>query len=388
MRTFHIFTFLFCSLFEAQVLRKVQITDFETNNPISSARLISKGDVFYSNEEGYFIIPENLKSFELTAFGYKTENFTNHDSVLKLKALYKDIEEVKIVNVDIRKIFKDVSNNYKKRYYSDPSIYDITYKQKNEDDGAVSFLLIADGKLWTDSNMYNFKYALHREYDKFIQMEILKTKYFKSSISGDEVCKGQSLNESRDFVGNIFLNYELNRVNYYFKGKDAKYSGKIVNESGSEQTIVFKINSSEIDVSGNIIYNTADKTITHYELEYDQTKYPSYKRKTKDNIEYDFKVGNGVVYFDFYKINDKYVPSISGTKGFSYCTIDGATQKNSFSRDIIFTNFSPTDSIKIPNKLDLTIPLWKNINTQTQNDNSVILSKEEQKFIYDKTYEK
>ena len=95
-----------------------------------------------------------------------------------------------------------------------------------------------------------------------------------------------------------------------------------------------------------------------------------------------------MVYFDFYKINDKYVPSISGTKGFSYCTIDGATQKNSFSRDIIFTNFSPTDSIKIPNKLDLTIPLWKNINTQTQNDNSVILSKEEQKFIYDKTYEK
>ncbi|PQA95032.1 carboxypeptidase-like regulatory domain-containing protein [Chryseobacterium piscicola] len=367
---------------------KLRIIDSENGDPIPNARIIDATMIMYSNDDGFILLPKTTKNIEVSALGFQTEKFSHFNKIVKLKPLYKEIDEVKIINIDIKKLFSDVLKNYEKRYYSKPSIYNILYKQKNSDDDILSFLLIADGKLWTESNTYNYKDAFNKRFDNFIQMEVDSVKYFKSTISENDFCKGQSLNRSKDFIGNLFFNYELARVNYYFKTKDAKYSGKIVNDSNNEQTIVFKINTSEIDVSGTITYQKIDKTIIHYELNYDQSKYPSYKVKNKNGLEYEFKVGNGVTYYDFYKKGDKYLPSLSGTKGYSYCTYDELKQKNSFSREIIFQKFSETNISELPNKIDLTKRIWENISKEKTQNNSVLLSEEEQKFIDEKSYEK
>ncbi|MGA9212603.1 hypothetical protein, partial [Kaistella sp.] len=350
---------------------KLRIIDSENGDPIPNARIIDANMIMYSNDDGFILLPEITKNIEVSASGFQTEKFSHFNKIVKLKPLYKEIDEVKIINVDIKKLFSDVLKNYEKRYYNKPSIYNILYKQKNSDDDILSFLLIADGKLWTESNTYNYKDAFNKRFDNFIQMEVDSVKYFKSAISENNFCKGQSLNRSKDFIGNLFFNYELVRVNYYFKTKDAKYSGKIVNDSNNEQTIVFKINTSEIDVSGTITYQKIDKTIIHYELNYDQSKYPSYKVKNKSGLEYEFKVGNGVTYYDFYKKGDKYLPSLSGTKGYSYCTYDELKQKNSFSREIIFQKFSETNISELPNKIDLTKRIWENISKEKTQNNSV-----------------
>ncbi|SIS64103.1 hypothetical protein SAMN05421796_101765 [Chryseobacterium piscicola] len=385
-----IFVILFISIigiFKSQNL-KLRIIDSENGDPIPNARIIDATMIMYSNDDGFILLPKTTKNIEVSALGFQTEKFSHFNKIVKLKPLYKEIDEVKIINIDIKKLFSDVLKNYEKRYYSKPSIYNILYKQKNSDDDILSFLLIADGKLWTESNTYNYKDAFNKRFDNFIQMEVDSVKYFKSTISENDFCKGQSLNRSKDFIGNLFFNYELARVNYYFKTKDAKYSGKIVNDSNNEQTIVFKINTSEIDVSGTITYQKIDKTIIHYELNYDQSKYPSYKVKNKNGLEYEFKVGNGVTYYDFYKKGDKYLPSLSGTKGYSYCTYDELKQKNSFSREIIFQKFSETNISELPNKIDLTKRIWENISKEKTQNNSVLLSEEEQKFIDEKSYEK
>ncbi len=386
IKSFTIFFFLIFGVLQSQTL-KLRIVDLENGDPISNARILTSNNVTYSNDDGYMLLPEDSKNFEVSASGYETRRFASYEKILKLKPLYKEIDEVKIINVDIKKIFVDVLRNYEKRYYDKPSLYNILYKQKNTDQDSLSFLLIAEGKLWTQSNTYKYKSALNKKYDDFIQMEIDNIKYFKSIISENDFCKGQSLNQSRDFVGNVFFNYELARVNYYFKTKDAKYSGRIVNDSNGEQTIVYKISTPELDVSGTIIYHKIDKTIIHYDLSYDQSKYPSYKVKSKSGLEYEFKVGNGITYYDFYKINNKYIPSLSGTKGFSYCTYDGKKEKNSFNREIIFQKFSETSTSELPNKIDLTKRLWENVPKQGERNSSVLLSEEEQKFLDERSYE-
>jgi len=378
--------FLILGFFNAQSL-KLRIVNSENNDPVPHARIILSNTVLYSNDDGFILLPENSNNLEISASGYQTEKLGNYNSIIKLKPLYKDIDEVKIINVDIKKIFSDVLKNYEKRYYDQHSLYDIVYRQKNSDDDNLSFLLITNGKLWMESNTYNYKEAFNKRFDNFIQMEIDSVKYFKSTISEDDFCKGQSLNQSKDFVGNIFFNYELARVNYYFKTKDAKFSGKIVDDSNDEQTIIYKISNPEIEVTGTIVYQKVDKTIIHYELQYDQSKYPSYKVKTKNGLEYEFKVGNGVTYYDFYKKDGKYVPSISGTKGFSYCTYDEKKQKNSFSREIIFQKFTETETTGLQKKIDLTKRIWESIPKLEKQNNSILLSEEEQKFIDEKSYQ-
>lgn len=385
-----IILFLFFSKFiYSQELIKIKIVDSEDGKPISKARIILLKDVLYSNDEGYVLVPSTANNFEITAYNYKTKSLKKINNLIELTPVYKNIDEVIISNIDIKKLFSEVLKNYKKKYYNETSVYDITYKQKNIDDDELSFLLISKGKMWTMSNMYNYKSAFNKNYDDFIQLEINDVKYFKNSISENEICRGQSLNQSRDFIGNLFFNYELNRVNDYFKIENAKYSGKIISQSGDEQNIIFKIDSPTIIVSGNLIYDKKEKVILHYQLDYDQTNYPSYKRKSKDGLEYDFKVGNGTIYFDFYRKDNKYIPSIAGTKGFSYCTINNMKHKNSFSRELIFNKFLESKFLELTNKVDLNKRIWSNLKTSVNKDDStILLSEKEKEFINEKEYEK
>lgn len=382
--------FLFIFRFNfSQELMKIKIVDSEDGKPITNARIILLNGIFYSNDEGSALVPPTSNNIEISAYNYKTKSLKEISNLIELEPVYKNIEEVVISNIDIKKLFSEVLKNYKKKYYNEASVYDIIYKQKNIDDDELSFLLISKGKMWTVSNMYNYKSAFKREYDDFIQLELNDVKYFKNSISENEICKGQSLNQSLDFVGNLFFNYELNRVNDYFNINKAKYSGKIISQSGNEQNIIFKIDSPTINVSGSIVYDKKEKVILHYQLDYDQTNYPSYKRKSKDGLEYDFKVGNGTIYFDFYKRDNKYLPSIAGTKGFSYCTINNLKHKNSFSREIIFNKFLESNVLELTNKVDLNKRIWSNLNYSVKKDDStILLSETEKEFINEKEYEK
>lgn len=121
--------FLILGFFHAQSL-KLKIVDSESGNPVPHARIILSNTVLYSNDDGFILLPENSNNLEVSASGYQTEKLGNYNSIIKLKPLYKDIEEVKIINVDIKKIFSDVLKNYEKRYYDQHSLYDIIYRKK------------------------------------------------------------------------------------------------------------------------------------------------------------------------------------------------------------------------------------------------------------------
>ncbi|KFF75822.1 hypothetical protein HX13_07300 [Chryseobacterium sp. P1-3] len=124
------FYFLFIFFFYAVSAQKIRIVDAENGNPVSNARIILRDQIIYSNEDGFAPLGQDAGDFEVSASGFQTEKVPVFIAEIKLKPIYKNIDEIKIINVDIRKIFDDVSKNYDKRYYSGPSLYDIVYKEK------------------------------------------------------------------------------------------------------------------------------------------------------------------------------------------------------------------------------------------------------------------
>jgi hypothetical protein len=381
------FVFLFGIIF-SQNLKNIKIIDAEVGKPISNVRIVLPNEVIYTNDDGVALIPENASDLEVSKAGYQPEKLKNPVSVLRLKQFYKDIDEVKIINIDIKKLLEEVNKNFTKKYYSKPSLYNIIYKQKTTSDDQISLLLVADGKFWTESNFYNYKYKARDEYEKFIQIELNNIKFYKSEVVKDSTLMIENTGgktRADDFVGFIFLNYTLKRLVDHINLEGSKSSGKIVNNDGEEQTILFSVKTkSGIKLDGNILYNKADKVITHLEVEYDQSEYQLLKYKNVLGEDIEFKAGNGIMSLDYYKKDKKYIPSKTMMRSDSYIIYKGVTHRRTFDRDMTFQTFSETKEDGLLNRIDFHKNMWENIPNHEEKDSKIALSKEEQEFIDEK----
>jgi hypothetical protein len=374
------FLFLFGIIF-SQNLKNIKVIDAEEGKPIPNTRIILQSEVIYTNDDGVALVPENTTNLEVSKTGYQTEKLVQFSPIIKLKLLYRDIEEIKITNIDIKKLFEDVRDNYSKRYYSKPSLYDIIFKLKYTVDDKTNSLVIAEAKFWALSNAYNFKYSNREDYDKFFQIELNNIKYSKF-IKSELDSLSQTSSSKNNVGGNFFLNYELRRILLHMNTTGAKYSGKIVATDNNEQTILFKIETIlGIKVEGTLLYNPIDKAITHYELDFDQSGFVPYKVNDKNGKEYEFQHGTGTISFDFYKKNNKYLPSQANIEGDGYVTFDGEKHRRTYERRVTFQTFKEAKKENLQNRIDITKNMWENIPNHEQKDSKIALSKEEQEFI-------
>lgn len=144
MKHSHLLFILFFNFFSAQ---KLQVVDSENGKPIPNARIILQNQIVYTNEEGLAPVDQSSINFEVSASGFRKVTIQEFYSPVKLKRGYKKIDEVKLIKVDLKDILEDVAANYKKRYYTEPSLYDVIYKEKRSDNNQIHFLVIAETKL-------------------------------------------------------------------------------------------------------------------------------------------------------------------------------------------------------------------------------------------------
>lgn len=375
----YLFFILFFGLFHSQQLK---VVDAESGSPIANARILLPDQIVYTNEDGVAPVSQNTAAFEISASGYQKTKVSNFSSLIRLKPLYKDIGEIKIVNVDVKKIFEDVFKNYHKRYYDDPSVYDVVYKEKSFDNNKLHFLMIAEAKWWTRDNMYNFKQGFRKDYDEILQMQLNNVKYFKN-IQSDSIFKGKTDEFSHEYLGNFFMNFELYRELQHLNMKTTKCVGRLIFEEGNEQLITFKITSGNgVQMNGEFKYNTADKVITYLETHYFQENYPILKKKTTDGREFDYKLGDASLIFDFYKKNGSYVPAMSRLEGDKFTTYyKDETHVRKFSREIVYNTFTPSDKKGLNPKIDFNINIWKNMAVKEDKVNTTLLSQEEKAFV-------
>ncbi|WHF52595.1 carboxypeptidase-like regulatory domain-containing protein [Chryseobacterium gotjawalense] len=361
---------------------KLKIVDAESDLPISNARIILSNEVTYSNSDGFALLQKPIQNISISAFGYKSETISNITTEIKLTPLYQSIDEVQIKAVDFKTILENVSENYSKLYFNKSSIYDIVYKQKNIEDDSIYFLLIAEANLWTKSNLYNRKKADQKKYDDFIQLELNNIRFLKIADDKKDEMNNADISASKEFLGTLFFNYSLEKFLNFLNGKGTKYSGNLTNENNGLQNISFNATSqSGIKLFGNFTYNKVDKVITYFELNYDQSVVTPYKFKDKNNIEHEFKPGNGQNIFEFYKNEDKYIPSFSKTQSDSYITTDNIKHKKNFSREIIYQSFLPTRELGVSNKVDFTKQIWNNLVNEKPREDVILLTVKEQEFL-------
>lgn len=380
--------FLFCSsVLFSQKMNQTKIVDAETGTAIPNARIIHAHQIYYSNDDGVVSLPKAAKQFEVSVAGYESLKSPKQQSIIKLKPLYTDIDEIKIVSVDIKKIFTDVSKNYADRYYDKPAIFDVTYSQKRFENNKMKLLVVADGKFWTRDGQYNAKEAFNGKHKNFVQLQIDTVRYLKLE-NNDFNIKVKPRKVSHEPIGSMFFDYELFYMMRRSKNKNSVTSGKILYENEFEQEISYEIKTENNEIySGKIIFNKKDRAITYYEMNFDQSNYKPNQLKDAEVVEYQYQPPNGTYVFDFYKSGEKYVPSKISIKyeGIKYTMGDRVFEYRN-ARDIILKNFKPTEEIGVKNPIEITGNFWKDM--KINDDKGMVnLSKEEQDFINEKADE-
>lgn len=378
MKQSYLFLILFFGLFSAQ---KVKVVDSENGKAIFHARIIINNQIVYTNEDGFAPVGQNATNFEVSAFGYQKRKVIGSNSLIKMTPVFKNIEEVKIVSVDIKKLFNDIRKNYKKRYYNEPSLYDVIFKEKRSDNDELCFLVIAETKLWSKSNHYNYKDGIHKNYDEILQMQLNNVKYLKN-VKSDSIFSPGNNEFSHEYMGNYFFSFELNRTLNHINSINSKYSGKMISEEGDEQLITFKIKSGTgIELNGELKYNKGDKVITYFEVHYLQTGYPPIRRKMA-GVEYDYQLGDATLIFDFYKKDGMYLPALTRFSGDKYSAIYlGKKHERKFSREIIYNTFEKSNKEGLSQKVDFSKNIWENVPVKEEKEDAILLSAEEQAFI-------
>lgn len=363
--------------------QKIKIVDAENGKAISGARIILENEVLYTNDDGFAMVNQDQKNFEVSAFGFKKEKFQNFKSLVKLNRHYNEIREVKIVPVDFKGIFKDVLKNYSKRYYSKPSLYDVIIKQKNFDNSKLHLMVVSEAKLWSKSNAY--AEGMHHNFNSEIQMQLNKVKYLKKNTS-DSIFLWNTNDFMHPFTNDIFLNSELKRVLTHLDKKKAKFSARILNDEDGERTISFKVKS----FAGNIIegkfrYDVAKKMITYYQSVYLMEDLPMQQKISRDRIIFLQKYGMAVITFDFYLKNNAYIPSFARYEIDNYKMYHQSREHTKRAiREIVFSRFEESDKKGLDPKVDFRKNIWENVEVKSGGESNILLSEEEQEFVNQK----
>lgn len=370
---------LLSALFQAQ---KLQVTDAETGKPVSNARIILNGQILYTNDDGFAPVENTVANFEVSAAGYSKENLAAFRNMVRLKPSVKEIDEVKIISVDLKPIFEDLHMNYERRYYDKPSVYDITYKQKKFNNDQLFSMMIAEAKLWTKTNSYDYKDGLRKKYDDILQIQLNNVKYKKENKS--EAIFNTDTNEfNHADMGDYFFSFEITRILANMRMKDSKTSGKIIADEGGEQLIKVKVKSENgIIIDGEFKYNKADKAITYYSMNYQQAGYKPYDRTNTDGKIYQYQLGDVVTTYEFYKKGKTYLPSLKRTEGSKfYISYEDKKDERKSVTETIYNTFSESNKKGLDNRVDFSKNIWENMTVKDSKENTILLSREEQEFV-------
>jgi hypothetical protein len=314
--------------------------------------------------------------------GYNKVNLALYKSTIKLKPSVRELDEVKIRSVDLKSLFEDLHQNYNKRYYDKPSVYDITYKSKSFNNDQLFFMVITEAKLWTKSNSYNYKDGIRKKYDDILQIQLNNVKYKKEAKS-DALFNAKTNDFNHADMGDYFFSFEVSRILGNMKLKESKSSGKILAEDGDEQLIKVKVKSENgIIIEGEFKYNKADKAITFYSMNYQQAGYKPYNRTNTDGKEFQYQLGDVLVTYEFYKKNGTYLPSMKRKEGSKFYVIyEDKKDERKAVTEIIYNTFRESTKKGLENRVDFSKSIWENILVKDDKENTILLSKEEQEFV-------
>ncbi len=368
--------------------QKIKIVDSETQSALPDARIIANNQIYYTNDDGFCLVPDNA-IMDISAGGFQSLKAVKVQAVIQLKPLYNAMDEVKIVSIDPTLVLKKVLKTFDKVYYTKPITYNINVNQKVYENNDLMLLMIADGKFWSRDGKFNPKEAFKKNFNNFVQIQVDNLPYLKSKEILGKV-KVKDKDAGPDDVGDFFLNFELNRTLSFMQTRSLTTSGRIIFEDEEVQEIAFNMKSDKYSLyfKGKFLYNKADNAITHFELDFKQSDSKPRKLKDEDGKDYESQLGDGLIYFDYYKKDQYYYPARLGVKSEKFKKVlSSGTYEYRTAREFIFKSIADYDSKGLPRPVSLGNYFWKDLKVSTDKGD-VLLSKEEEAFINEATSNK
>lgn len=382
-KLFILFAFSVVSIIKSQTMNTITVLDAEDSSPVSNAKIVTDNGVFYTNEDGKVLIPPQNKNIEVSAQSYEIKNIDGNSLIISLKPVYRNIEEVAITNIDIKKIFQSTIDNYQKIYYTDPSLYTGTIKQKSFIDNKLIHLLVADINIWLRYNFFNF--GKSNDPDSFFQIGLNNIKYYKTKKMDDDFVFQSVPNLiPKDFIRTSFMNYHLTGI--LNSMKDLKIKTKLLYENSGIESIYFESEENTeagVKFTGILTYNRNDNAIVNLKTNIDQ-KNTSSEKTDKNGNKYTSQTTKAEVFYDFYKKNNKYIPSFVTANGSGYLLQNGEKTPFSAYQEIKLEKFQEGNRRGLKNKIDLAKTFIENVPDKSINETQTLLSKEEQEFINSK----
>lgn len=373
--------FLFSFIFSFSQ-SKISIIDSETKMPIPHARVVYNSEIFYTNDDGFVIVPNQAKSVELFASRYE-EGIFSVKNIIELKPIYKEIQEVVIKSVDAKKIINSVLKDYDKNYETKTSIYKGTYKTKSEVDNKLNRLLVIDIDLWALNNKYDYR----KNIDQFMQINLQNKKFDKNKKDDKNYIFNKKSNISpqedkiKAYLQRFFLYNQLYIMDYYTKG--LKIIGTVVYEMGDLQMITFKSEQMSDNVlyyEGIMQYNKNENTITYIEVSHIQ-KNAEDKYLNISDQEITVNTNLYTVTYDMFKKGEKYIPAKIMMKYGATVSVENKTFSAISNEEFIFQKQNFTDKKGLSKKIDLSKTFLDNITDNTIKDTKTLLSNDEQRFV-------
>lgn len=382
-KLFILFAFSVVSIIKSQTMNTITVLDAEDSSPVSNAKIVTDNGVFYTNEDGKVLIPPQNKNIEVSAQSYEIKNIDGNSLIISLKPVYRNIEEVAITNIDIKKIFQSTIDNYQKIYYTDPSLYTGTIKQKSFIDNKLIHLLVADINIWLRYNFFNF--GKSNDPDSFFQIGLNNIKYYKTKKMDDDFVFQSVPNLiPKDFIRTSFMNYHLTGI--LNSMKDLKIKTKLLYENSGIENIYFESEENTeagVKFTGILTYNRNDNAIVNLKTNIDQ-KNTSSEKTDKNGNKYTSQTTKAEVFYDFYKKNNKYIPSFVTANGSGYLLQNGEKTPFSAYQEIKLEKFQEGNRRGLKNKINLAKTFIENVPDKSINETQTLLSKEEQEFINSK----
>lgn len=373
--------FLFAlTLVKSQAVKTLMVLDNDDSKPISNAKIVTQTSIFYTNEDGKVLIPDHIKEMEISAPSYEIKKVDGTSLQVTLKPIYKDIEEIAIANIDIKKLFQNIISNYQNIYYTKPSLYTGTVKQKSFIDKALAHLVVVDVNIWSKYNFFNVNQT--KNPDSFFQIGLNDVKYYKTKKFDDDFYFQSVPNlRPQDFIGTFFMNYHI--LGILNSTKDLKIKTKLLNENAGIQKIYFESEENTkngVKFEGFLTFNKNDNAIVNLKTNVEQKNF--FTEKTdKYGVRYKAYTTNAELFFDFYKRNSRYYPSLIKVKGNGYSVRDEKKISFDVDQEIKLEKFQEGNKQGLKNKIDLSQSFIDNIPDKSINETKTLLSKDEQNFI-------
>lgn len=368
------------SFVKSQSTKTLIISDAEDSKPIPNAKIVTENSVFYTNDDGKVLIPNDIKDIEVSAPSYEIKKTDGKSLNISLQPIFKDIDEVLITNIDVKKIFQTLLADYNNIYYTKPSLYTGTIKQKSFIDEGLAHLLVVDVNVWSKFNFFDMNEINNP--NSFFQIGLNNVKYYKSK-KFDHNSKLESVPnlQPKDFVGTFFMNYHI--VGILNSMKDLKIRTKLLYENSGIQKIYFESEENTtlgVKFEGILTFNKNDNAIVNLKTNVEQKNYFS-EKTDKNGVKYKAYTTNAELFFDFYKRNNKYYPSLITAKGIGYSIKEDKKISFSADQEIKLEKFQEGNKRGLKTKIDLSKSFVDNIPDKSVNETKTLLSKEEQSFI-------